>query len=114
MLQVIFCALLYCENIFFNILKLDTEGATRPVAHCQAGAARMNQRYIIAIKRERRDTVSSNWKEPLRSIAGLAIVGDDDPLRVQVEATDEAIAEARRLLGDCCHIESVIMHRPLN
>lgn len=74
----------------------------------------MNQRYIIAIKRERRDTASSNWKEPLRSIAGLAIVGDDDPLRVQVEATDKAIAEARRLLGDCCHIEPIIMHRPLD
>lgn len=73
----------------------------------------MSQRYIIAIKREHRDTVPSHWKEPLRSIAGLAIVGDDDPLRVQVEATDEAIAEARRVLGDCCYIEPVIIHRRL-
>ena len=74
----------------------------------------MNKRYIIAIKRERRDTAPSHWKEPLRSIAGLAIVGDDDPLRVQVDASDEAIAEARQVMGDCCHIEPVITHRPLN
>ena len=74
----------------------------------------MSNRYIIAIKRERRDTASSYWKEPLRSIAGLVIVGEDDPLRVQVEATDDAIAEAKRVLGDCCHVEPVIIHRRLD
>lgn len=74
----------------------------------------MSKRYIIAIKRERRDTAPSHWKAPLRSIAGLAIVGDDDPLRIQVEATDEAIAEARQVMGDCCHIEPAITHRLLN
>lgn len=74
----------------------------------------MNKRYIIALKRECRDTAPSRWKEPLCSIARLAIVGDDDPTRVQVEASDEAIAAARQLLGDYCYIEPIIIHRPCN
>lgn len=74
----------------------------------------VSERYVIAVKRERREAASSNWKEPLRSIAGLRIIGDNDPLRVQVEASDEAISEVRRVLGHLCHIEPVIEHRPLN
>lgn len=73
----------------------------------------MKKRYVIAIKREERANVPADWSAALGRIDGLTILGSDDPVRVQVEATDEAIAEARRVLGDRFYIEPVILHRPL-
>jgi hypothetical protein len=68
--------------------------------------------YIIAVKRELRDTAPANWRDLLRDIEGLTIRGAGNSQRVQVEASDEAIAEARRRLGQWCHIEAAIPHRP--
>ncbi len=69
--------------------------------------------YVVSVKRERRQSAAADWPQALREIAGLVIRGDANPNRVQVEATDEAIAEARQKLGELCHIEAAIVHRPL-
>ena len=69
--------------------------------------------YLIAVKRERRADAPRDWSRRLRQIPGLTVTGGADPYRVQVEATDDAIARARRELGDLCHIEPAIPHRPL-
>jgi hypothetical protein len=68
--------------------------------------------YIIAVKREMRQTAPTNWLDMLRDIEGLTIRGASNPQRVQVEASDEAIEEVRRRLGQWCHIEPAILHRP--
>jgi hypothetical protein len=69
------------------------------------------QRYIIAVKRERR--AAADWTEPLRAIQGLHIRGSGAGGRIQVDASEEAIEAARRILGDLCHIEPAIPHHPL-
>jgi hypothetical protein len=68
------------------------------------------KRYIISIKREGGADVSADWTEPLRGIKDLHIRGTVNPHRIQVDASDAAIAEARRLLSELCHIESAIPH----
>jgi hypothetical protein len=67
--------------------------------------------YIIAVKRDRRVYAPPDWAKPLQAINGLKICGSGNPFRVQVEASDDAIEEVRRELGELCHIESVIPHQ---
>ena len=69
------------------------------------------KRYIISIRRERIADAPAEWTEPMRHIQGLRIRGSAGGRRVQVDATDTAIAEVRRLLSDLCHIEPVVVHR---
>ena len=68
------------------------------------------KRYIISVKRERGAAVPADWAEPLRGIQDLHIRGTANPQRLQVDASDEAIAEVRRLLSALCHIEPAIPH----
>lgn len=71
------------------------------------------KRYIIAIKRERRAATPANWAEPLSAINDLHVRGTGEGSHIQVDATEHAIDEARRLLGDLCYIEPAIPHHPL-
>jgi hypothetical protein len=72
------------------------------------------KRYVIAIKREQRSATPANWAEPLRAIKDLHIRGGGHgSSRIQVDASEEAIDEARRILGDFCHIEPAIQHHLL-
>ncbi len=68
-------------------------------------------RYVIAVKRECRGSPPADLVATLAMIDGLTIQGSDNPERVQVDATEPAIEEASRLLGDVCHIEALILHR---
>lgn len=68
-------------------------------------------RYVIAVKRECRGSPPVDLVAALRQIDGLVICGRDTPQRVQVDATERAIAEVSRILGDVCHIEASISHR---
>lgn len=67
--------------------------------------------YVIAIKRDKRDQ-ALNLEAVLSGISGLVVKGSTSTRRVRVEATPEAITEARARLSDVCHIEAVIEHRP--
>jgi hypothetical protein len=69
-------------------------------------------RYIISVKYGFRDRVPAGLRSELEQIEGLAIVGDSNPYRIQAEASEAAIAQARRLLGGTCHIEPLIPHVP--
>jgi len=66
--------------------------------------------YIIAVKREKRASTPPTWLDELKAIDNLTLRGEANPLRVHVEATPEAIEEARRRIGDFCLIEPVILH----
>lgn len=70
-----------------------------------------DQTYIIAPKREFRQLVPPNWQERLTDIADIRIV-KSLPLRVWVQATEQAIAEVRTRLGEMYYIEPSIPHYP--
>lgn len=70
-------------------------------------------RYILAIAREQRANVQSDWKSALASIEGLAIEGDASPHRAEVSATDEAIQKVRAQFGERILIEPLIKHTTL-
>ncbi|HSL83051.1 MAG TPA: hypothetical protein VLF66_09750 [Thermoanaerobaculia bacterium] len=64
-------------------------------------------KYVIAVRRALRGQVGPDWAKPLSTIEGIEIVGDANPYRLRIEATDSAIALARRRLGRYCLIEEV-------
>lgn len=69
-------------------------------------------RLNIAPKREARTEVGTNWFGGIVSTQGVRICGVPSALRVQVDATAEAEAEIRRLLGPRFHIERLVEHFP--
>ena len=62
--------------------------------------------YWIAVKRDARDRVPHDWVERLKSIPGLKVPEGARAPRVRVEAEPDAIAVAKRLVGEFCHVES--------
>lgn len=68
-------------------------------------------KYIIALKREKRDTAPPDWIDQLREIDGLEALPHASPVRLEVEATDRAIATAKERLGDFIHVEPAISHQ---
>jgi len=79
------------------------------VAHEQG----CSDQFVIAVRRGHRHDVGANWADHLGSVEGIKIIGTASHLRVQVEATEEAIAEVRRILGHRFHIEPVISRHTL-
>ena len=67
-------------------------------------------KYIIAIRRESRATAPTDWVEFLRGIPGLHLASSANPTRIQVEASPEAIEDARRRVGQFAYIEPVMLH----
>lgn len=63
--------------------------------------------YVIAVRRGLRSEVGRDWSKTLASIDGLTVVGDANPYRLRIEASDAAIEQARRELSAVCHIEPV-------
>ena len=61
--------------------------------------------YWIAVKREARDRVPHDWVERLKSIPGLRVPEGARAPRVRVEAEPDAIAVAKRLVAEFCHVE---------
>ena len=60
--------------------------------------------YYIAVRLDRRDSIPANWRDRMTSIPGLAVTGGA-ATRLEVEATDDAIAQVKANLGDYLHIE---------
>jgi hypothetical protein len=63
--------------------------------------------YVVAVRRDLRSQVGLDWAEPLEHVQGLAVVGNSNPYRLRIEATEGAIAIARQKLAAICHIEPV-------
>ena len=70
--------------------------------------------YVIAVKREWRAQVGSDWLDTLREAPGVEMRGGEtvrlDARRVTVRATDDGLAALRERLGAFCYIEPVISH----
>lgn len=69
--------------------------------------------YVIAVKREARDTAPRNWIDLLDAQEGVEVLGTGAK-RVQIRATTEAIQTVRNLVGAYCHIEKKTLHKPLS
>ena len=67
--------------------------------------------FVIAIKRNKREQ-APDLEQVLSSITGLVVKNSATARRVRVNATQEAIEEARTRLSDSCYIEPVIEHNP--
>ena len=67
-------------------------------------------RFVVAVKRDCRDTAPDDWLETVRATPGVTVVGDN-PARAQIEATPEALERIVAALGDYLHVEPVILHK---
>ena len=67
--------------------------------------------FVLAVKRERRPDVPSDWIAQVRGTPGITILGDANPSRVQVRASPEAIRALRERLSEYIHIEPLVPHR---
>jgi hypothetical protein len=70
------------------------------------------ERYVIAVRREARRSISSDWPALLKEVEDLTVVGDDNPNRIVVDASPDAIERLRARLGTFVHIEPLIPHHP--
>jgi hypothetical protein len=68
--------------------------------------------YLIAPKREARGKAPHDWAQRIRSVPGVRLVSPETAPVLRVEATPEALEQLRRQLGECCHIEPAVTHRP--
>jgi hypothetical protein len=70
------------------------------------------QTFVVAVKRERRETAPADWISQVRNISGVTVRGKGNPHRILIEATPEAVLELQKRFGDLCHIEVPVRHRP--
>ena len=69
--------------------------------------------YIVAIKRSMRDCAPADWVSQIAALDGVDVGGAPaNPRRVQIKATEEGIARLRKTLGEICHVEPLVIHRP--
>lgn len=68
------------------------------------------ERFVLAPKRSRRDALRADWLDIVRDIPGVTILGDANPLALQVSASAEGLARLQELFGDVLNIERIIPH----
>lgn len=70
------------------------------------------EQYIVAVKRECRQQAPPDWRQRVRLLQGVKIVGSGDMPRLLVELSPRGLEQLRQVVGPYCHIEKVIMHYP--
>ena len=70
-------------------------------------------KYVIAVKREKRSDAPADWVDQLKEISEVSIVGKPTTSRILAEASPQAIEKVKNLIGDFCHIEPLIIRKPL-
>ena len=66
--------------------------------------------FAVAVKREKRSAVPSDWIERLRRTRGVTIMGEVGSTRLQIRATSDALSEVEREFAEYLHIEPLIQH----
>lgn len=69
-----------------------------------------DDRFVVAVKREKRAEVPRDWVEIVRGTSGVTIVGEANPTRIQITASPEAIELLRRRLAEYIYIEKIVPH----
>jgi len=59
------------------------------------------------VRRGCRSKVAADWADALKDVQGLTIVGNANPYRLRIEATEPAIEVAKKRLASVCRIEPV-------
>lgn len=68
-------------------------------------------RYVVAIKREKRDEMSFDWTQQVAETPGVELDPSNSSRRVMVNATETGIEKLREKLGDKLHIELIVEHQ---
>lgn len=66
--------------------------------------------FVLAVKRDKRETVPADWVSRVRQTAGVTIVGDASQARLHVTATPHGLGELQRELAEFVYIEPIIRH----
>ncbi|MDP8930363.1 MAG: hypothetical protein M3O70_17795 [Actinomycetota bacterium] len=67
--------------------------------------------YIVAVRRDQRDTAPHNWLDRLRTTEGVSVIGGSSA-RAQIEVDPGALERVLRDFGAYLHVEPVIQHFP--
>ena len=68
--------------------------------------------YLLAVRREARATVPSDWIEQVSAYPDVIIHKSESPHLIQIEADSKSIALIRHQLGHYLHIEPPVENRP--
>lgn len=71
----------------------------------------MAESYVVAVRRDQRDSIPGDWLEQLGATKGISVVGSSHG-RAQITASKASLAKVREELGEYLHIEPVIPHYP--
>lgn len=66
--------------------------------------------YVVAVKREFRDSVQSDWVNQIQQIEGVEVSGNGNSSRVLVNASPDSLPEIEKRVGSFCHIEPTVTH----
>ena len=66
--------------------------------------------YIIAVKREKREEIASNWSEQVNLIPGIEVQSTSSSNRMMVLATETGIGLLKKKMGLSLYIEPAIDH----
>ena len=69
------------------------------------------EQFVIAIKRESRESAPSDWLEQIGNIEGVSIISDPADRIIRVEGPEGIGIILIELIGEYCHIEPVIFYR---
>jgi len=70
-------------------------------------------RYVLALKREARARAPADWQERIRAIEGVRAGGSASALRMQIEASEDALARIGEEFGELLRVEPVRRRTPL-
>ena len=62
-------------------------------------------KYIIALKRDKRGPEAADWKEQVTNTAGIKVISSGSRERLQVSASEEAVGRVAAKLGHLLNIE---------
>jgi hypothetical protein len=67
------------------------------------------QTFVLSLRRDLRSTAPADWKDRVRSFPGVVAGPSTAPSRIQIEASEECVAELRAQLGHLLLIEPVLL-----
>lgn len=78
--------------------------------HVQPEADDMS-RYVIAVRREKRQEIDPDWPKKVQAIPGIDIQTSNSSNRMMVLATETAVGLLKKEMGLNLYIEPVIDHK---
>jgi hypothetical protein len=74
-----------------------------------APGPRHADQFVVALRRDARESAPADWIDQVRRTPGVTVVGDANPSRVQIRATTDGIRCLRETLS-FVHIEPIVIH----